>query len=113
MVQNLEATAFSVGDFYDALNYETTSKKLLKCQGGLKWNMLTPTRPAHKFRIRIRPKSKRMVPYSFFGIRIGTVAAGSGFQSMSAADTTAITHMYVNVNIRYNEWNQNFDFARV
>ncbi len=113
MVQTLEGTAFSSSVFYDALNYHTTSKKLLKCQGGLKWNTLTKLKPYKNFRIRLRPKSKRMVPYSFFGIRIGTNKSGTSYQSMAIGDTTVITHMYCSVQVRFNEWHQDFDFARV
>ncbi len=113
MVQNLEAVAFADGIYYDNLNYFTTSKKLLKCQGGLKWGTLTRQHPVKDIRIRLRPKTKRMVPYSFFGLLVLVPKAGNNQQLVSVADTTNITHVYCNIVNRYNEWNQDFDMKAV
>ncbi len=113
MVQTLEGTAFSINKFYDGLNYFTTADKLKNCQGGLKWQTLTRSRPFRTHRFFIRPKTKRMVPYSHFGIRVGVPAAGAKYQLVSAADTTNVTHVYANLRVRYNEWHQNFNFQRV
>ncbi len=109
MVQNLEGVAFIDGNYYDNLNYFTTSKKLMKCQGGLKWGTLSRNKPSVKIKIRMRPKTKRMVPYSFFGVLVYVPIAGNAKQNMAIGDTTDITHVYARMHIRYNEWNQDFD----
>ncbi len=113
MTQGIEGVAWASGAYYDALAYQTNGPKLVACQGGLKYITLTPTRPIYKTRIFIRPKSKRMVPYSFFGCLMGIVKAG-GLTSYSAvADTTDVTHVYSTARVRYLEWNSEFDMARV
>ncbi len=112
MVQNLEGHAFLVAQYYDGLQYLSNGPKLLKCQGGLKWMTLTKNRPVANIKIRLRPKTKRMVPYSFFGLLVHVPRGGQQHQLVSAADTTNITHVYAKLTCRYNEWNQNFDFAR-
>ncbi len=112
MVQNLEGTAFGLNPYYDNLNYYTTANKLKACQGGLKFGVLTRQRPTVKIKIFLRPKTKMMVPYSFFGIRVGVPKAGNGSQLVSVGDTTDITHVYANLKVRYNEWHQNFNFQR-
>ncbi len=112
MVQNLEAVAFNDVNYYDCLHYMTNGGKLLKTQAGLKWATLTKTRPTANIKIRIRPKTKRMVPYSFFGLLVYVPVSGNYQQLMSIADTTDITHMYAGITVRYNEWHQDFDFRR-
>jgi len=112
MVQNIEAVAFAEGTYYDALHYFTNGAKLVKCQGGLTWRTLTKTKPVTTINIRMRPKTKRQVPYSFFGIMLFVPKSGDFSQYMSIADTTDITHVYARLKIRYNEWHQDFDFRR-
>ncbi len=113
MVQNLEAVAFIDGDYYDALHYETTGAKLLKCQGGLTWRTLTADKPVHHINIRMRPKTKRMVPYSFFGVMLYVPKAGNAMQYFSVADTTNVTHVYARMQTRFNEWHQDYNFKHV
>ncbi len=113
MTQVIEGVAWSSGAYYDALAYQTNGPKLLKCQGGLKYITLTKNRPVYKTRIFIRPKSKRMVPYSFFGCHIGIIKSDAAQSYTAIGDTTDITHVYVNCRIRYLEWNSEFDMARV
>ncbi len=113
MTQVIEAVAFSTGNYQDNLAYFTTAGKLRASQGGMKWFTLTPNRPARTFRIKLRPKSKRMVPYSFFGVLTTVPNAGGADQLSAVADTTDITHVYCTHKIRYLEWNDNFDMMRV
>ncbi len=112
MVQILEGTAFNVQKFYDALNHYTNGAKLKACQGGFKWMTLTRQRPTTRIRFRIRSKTKRMIPYSFFGIRVYVPPAGDSRQLFSAADTTNITHVYAHLDAAYNEWHQDYDMKR-
>ncbi len=112
MVQTLEGTAHSLNVYYDALNYYTNGNKLKSVQGGIKWGLLTRQRPTTQIKFFIRPKTKRMVPYSFFGIRVGVPITGSKYQNFAAGDTTDVTHVYAHLNCRYNEWHQDFNFKR-
>ncbi len=112
MVQTLEGTAFQTTKYYDCLNYYTNGAKLKACQAGMQWGNLTRQRPTRVKNFFMRPKTKVMIPYSFFGIRIGAQPAGNQDQLVAATDTTNITHVYAHLNIRYNEWNQNFNFKR-
>ncbi len=112
MVQNLEAVAFSDAVYYDGIHYFTNGKKLMTCQGGLKWVTLTKTKPVATVNIKLRPKTKRMVPFSFFGLLVYVPISGNTQQLMAIGDTTDITHVYARLHMRYNEWHQDFDFAR-
>ncbi len=113
MVQALEGVAFSIAAYYNMLQYQTNAGMLKKSQGGLKWLTLTPNRPIAKIKIRQRSSTKRMNPYTFFGVFIEVPSVGSTDQYAVAADTTAIDHVYCDAFVRYNEWNQDFDFRKV
>ncbi len=111
--QVLEEVAWQKDKYYDALQYYTNGPKLRVCQGGLKWITLTENKPVVKVRIKIRRKSKFMNPYTFMGVLIDLPQSGSYKQIPIATDTTDIQHLSVDVTTRYNEWNDQFDFARV
>ncbi len=113
MTQVIESVAFSPVNYYDQLQFMTNSGKLRTCQGGLKTITLTKNRPTVKINIRIRPKVKRMNPYTFFGVLINLPIIESVDQIGLAADVTDIDHVEVNMKVRYNEWNQNFNFQKV
>ncbi len=107
-----EAVAFSADDFYDALQFHTTSNKLKTVQGGLKWKTLTQQHPIHKFRMKLNSKIKRANEYMFGGLLIGVPAAGAYNQIPLAADTTNVTHVQCRYAQRYLEWNENFNNVR-
>ncbi len=111
--QVLEGVAFSHGSYYDMLHYMTNSGKLKVTQGGMKWLTLTPNRPIANINIHLRPKVKSMNKYTFFGVMITVPAAGGKFQIPVSGDTTNINHVGVITHVRYNEWNENFNMARV
>ncbi len=111
--QVLEGVAFSSATYYDALQYYTNGGLLKKLQGGLKWFTLTRNKTFKKFRIHIRPKVKRMNPYTFFGIMTYVPKVGSSEQMAVPADTTNISHVNVSMNPVYNEWHQNFDMEKL
>ncbi len=111
--QSMEGVTWSDNTYYDTLHYRTNSKKLMNCQGGMRWYTLTKDRPFKKFRFRLRPKVKRMNPYAFYGVFHQIPAVDTTRQYNVSADTTDINHVGVYFNCRYNEWNQNFDFSRV
>ncbi len=111
--QILEGVAFQPGVFYDALHYFTTAGKLKSVQGGLKFLTLTKNRPVAKIQIKLRSKTKRMNPYTFFGVLTYVPPADSTHQYSPAADTTNVNHVWVDTQTRYNEWNQDFNFKKV
>ncbi len=113
MVQNLEGVAFDPSTYYNALQYYTIDGKVRACSGGLKWFNLTEHKPTKTIKLRIRRKTKHMNPYTFSGVMVGVPAAGTVEQHHAIADTTAIDHVNVVANVRYQEWNQNFNFKRV
>ncbi len=110
--QLIEGTAFDINTFYDALQYYSNGDKLKTVQGGLNWVMLTRNRPTRKIMLTLRSKNKFMNPYSFFGVRVMVPQCDTPYQIPQAGETTNVAHVYATVRTRYNEWNENFDFAR-
>lgn len=111
--QNLEAVAFSIDDYYDALHYYTNGNKLRSVVGGLRWGMLSRNRPVKRFTVRGNPAVKRANEYMFCGILIYVPESGNPRQSFGLGDTTNVTHMHAHIHTRYNEWNENFNHKKV
>lgn len=109
--QAAEAVAFDIEKYYDALQYYSNAGKLKKVQGGLKWITLKRGQ-TRKFLIRLRSKAKFMNPYTQFSLMIIQPKADTDYQNNVAAETTAAYHTRWTIRTRYNEWNENFDFAR-
>ncbi len=109
----IEGVAFSTNTYWNILQYGTNGGKLRSTSGGLKWFILDANHPTRKFRIRIRPKVKRMNPYAFMGLLTHLPQVDTAEQIPVAGDTTAISHVAVDFAMRYNEWNEHFDHARV
>ncbi len=110
--QVIESVAFDAQKYYDCLQYYSNAGKMKKCQGGLNWRIITRNQVYQKFRISLRSKNKTMVPYSFFGLLLHCPGEGSIDQLITTVDTSSIAHITMKVTTRYNEWNENFDFAR-
>ncbi len=110
---SLEPVAFSEEFFYDAMQYYTNKGMLKKVQSGLKWYTLTKQRPYINIPIHIKSGSKFMNAYNYQGILVHAPFSGSAKQLMSAGDTTDVTHLYCSFTARYNEWNSDFNSARV
>ncbi len=112
--QVLEAVAFDVNSYYDTLNYRTIAGKLKTCQGGLKWMTLTRNKPVKTVKIKLRPKTKRMVPYNFFGVLVGVPKVGQYEQIPTVGETTAdVNHVNVDAKVRYYEWQQGFNMEKL
>lgn len=108
--QVFEGITFSSATLYDALHYYTNSGKLKSCIGGLKWHMLTRNHSVKQIHYFVKPKTKRMLPYSFFGLMVFVPHIGSYDQVAQVADTTAdLPHLEFRMRIRYNEWNEAYD----
>lgn len=114
LTQVLEYITFTTGDYYDMLQYMTNGHKLRTVQGGLKWGTLTRNRPNQTIRFRLRGKTKRMNPYTFWGILLLVPRIDTVDQIHIGADATIdMQHVDVMMTTRYNEWNQEFDFKKV
>ncbi len=111
----IESIAAALETYYDAIHYYTIANKVRSVTGGMKWFTLTRNRPQATFRFHIRPKSKRMNPYTYFGIQTGVPIQGSESQIPVVTRDLTVATQYVDLDwkIRYNEWNENFDFRKV
>ncbi len=111
--QIIEGVTFKENQYYDMLHYLTNGNKLKTLQGGLKWIILTKDRPHRKIRIRLRRKVKAMNKFTFFGCMTTVPAAGGLHQFAVVGDTTNVNHVRVDWQVRFNEWNHDFNNKRV
>lgn len=111
--QVLEGDDFAPFAFYSALQYHTTKEKLKVCQNGLHWRTLTKNKPYTDFRVIYDNKAKKMMPYTYFGLRIFIAEVGTWDSGIPAADTTAIDHVTCNLTARYLERNPDFNHAMI
>lgn len=108
----LENVAFNVENYYDALNYYTTSDKLKRQQSGLRWITLTENNPQRLIRFTMKSSVKAINPYAFLGHMIHVPKVGTKYQTHQAGDLSAIDHLIVDYRCRYLEWNDNFQHQR-
>jgi hypothetical protein len=108
---NIEGVAFGFNKFYDAIQYFTNAGKIKKSIGKVRWINVSRRRN-FRMQIRIKSKSKRMNPYTFAGVLIAVPHENNKSQMMVNGDLTAIDHLIVKSQVRFNEWNDNFDFER-
>ncbi len=71
----LEAVAFSVDAYYDAIHFLTIANKVRACSGGLRWITMTAQRPFQRVRLGVVPKIKRMNPFTYYGILLNGLIA--------------------------------------
>ncbi len=110
----LEAVAFGTTDYYNAIDFLTIAGKVKACSGGLRWITMTQQQPYKRMRFGIVPKVKAMNPFTYFGMLLNCPAAPSQFQLPALAELTVATdYVHIDWNIRYNEWNSEFDFGKV
>ena len=91
----------------------TNAGKLRSMNGGLKWFILTDKNPIKQFRIKVRPKTKRQLPFSSFSVLTYVPSAGTINQLPVVGDTTNIPHVDVAFHTRFNEWNQGFQMESI
>ncbi len=107
--QQIEAIAFDQNAFYNAIHYKTIAGKLKTLQSGIKWSTITKNSPVHTHRFRIHRSSKHANPYMYAGLIIGVPKVNQMEQYSVASDTTNINHIRMDLVVRYNEWNENFN----
>lgn len=112
--QGIEAVAFDTTTYYDAINFMTISGKIRACSGGLRWITMSAQRPFKRLRFGIVPKVKAMNPFTYFGMLLHAPLANNLDQLPALAELTVATdYIHVDWNIRYNEWNPEFNFGVV
>jgi len=108
-----ESVAFDKLAFWANMRYKTNKGKLAKVCGQMRTVMIghdTPYRyTSNNFTY---PTVKRMNPYTFCGILIHLPYAGDGDQVFNANDVTSISHLSIQMQWNFSEWNQNFDQTR-
>ncbi len=111
----IEGVAFNANNFYNAIHFLTIKDKIKSVQGGLKWHIINANRPFIKMRFNIRPKTKAMNPFTYAGVLLHVPIQGDADQiGVITRDITAATqYLDVDWNIRYNEWNPEFNMAKV
>ncbi len=107
---NIENVVFDKNLFFDAMQYYTNAPMLKKVVGRMKRIFLNRdnmyTYHSDKF---TNPIVKRINEYTFCGVLFSVPQSGSIDQVNSAGDTTAINHINFGVNVKYDEWNSEFD----
>lgn len=111
--QIIEGTDFAENIYYHAIDYYSNSEVIKQMQRGLKWYTLTRDRPYINLRIKIDSKVKRANKGAFMSIMTHVPQVDTIHQIPVSGDTTAISHVRFDANIRYQEWNQGFNFDRV
>ncbi len=109
----LEAVAFETSTYYNSLQFLTIKEKMRKVSSGIKWFYLTRNRPIITYNVRIKPNIKRMNPFTFFGLlidcRSGNPANIEQPHTITRDFVAATQYVDVDYNIRFNEWNEDFD----
>ncbi len=106
----MESVAFNEGLFWDAMQYYTNGPMLRKVIGRLHKVQLKRDRPYHYYSNTFtNPTVKRILPYTFCGVLMWTIKAGTVGQGLIASETTDIAHINLQGSCRYDEWNSSFD----
>ncbi len=111
--QQIEGITYGTQGFYNAIHYMTIANKLKTLTDGIRWHIIKRQNPVHVHRFRIHRSSKHANPYMYAGLIIGCPAADAFDQIPMAAETTNVTHLKLETSVRYNEWNENFNFKPV
>jgi len=111
----IEGVAFVEQNYYDMLAHSTNAEKLKSVQGGLKWEVINANRPFIKKTFFIRPKVKRMNKFTYFGVMVHVPEQGDTQQiGVITRDITAATqYLDVDWDVRYNEWNNEFNSSKI
>lgn len=106
----LESVAYDEDLFYDAMSYYTNSAMLRKVTGKTNIVNLSQSRMYRYTSNRFTyPSVKRGNPYTFCGILFHVPQVGSAHQFADSTETTDVATLHVGVQVRFDEWNPNFD----
>ncbi len=105
-----ESVAFDKQLFFDALQYYTNSGMLKRVTGKMRTVTIGRDRPyVYHSNNFTNPSVKRGNPYTFCGILYHVPQGDSADQVFGSSDTTNITHLRVSTQVRFDEWNPDFD----
>ncbi len=110
--QAIEGVTFSNTAMYNMEHYKTNGPKLRSLHGPARWHQVTRQKPTFRARYRMHSSTKRANEYMFAGLLFFVPPVGNKDQVAIAGDTTNINHLDCGVSVRYNEWNQDFNFAK-
>ncbi len=107
---NPEAVAFDEELFWDAMQYYSNAPMLRSVIGKWHTEILHAEHPfimnSNNF---TNPKVKRVNEYTYCGILFHVPQIGTAKQFYEAADSTAASGIDFRVQVRYDEWNSQFD----
>ncbi len=111
----MENVPFDIEEYKDMIHYGTNGPKLRSLTGKLKKITLTRQKPVVTiFERKFVPKAvKYGRRYMAFIKRIIFPVIGNDYQSIDPSAVLTPAGVYVNMKIRFNEWNPDFDQARM
>ncbi len=107
--RTLEGIVFDPDLFWDAMQYFTNAPMLRQISGKMMRFHLTRDRGISIMIRRLKGMIKRINEYTFCGFLIFAGKAADKDSMHLAADVTAIPHITYRCDIRYDEWNSEFD----
>ncbi len=109
-----EEVAFDKGLYYDMMKYGTNKEMLAKVAPHMNTAMVSAKRPWRHFSNKFTyPSVKRMNPYTMCAILFHLPQSGDLDQPSLISETSPIQHLFINVRVRYEEWNPNFDQTQI
>lgn len=108
----LESVAFTQNDYYDALQYFSIAGMIRKVSGRKRSFVLSRDRTAHMFSDNFTsPSVKRGNHYTFCGLLVWVNIPGTAGSYGAAGDWNGadLDIIHGNVQVRYDEWNVDFD----
>ncbi len=111
----LESVAFTQDDFYDAMQYYTNGGMLKKVSGSIKtWTLSRDRRAMYHSNNFTNPTVKRGNAWMFCGVLLWTSIPGvHSFGIGTDFNGTDLDLVHFNLQIRFDEWNPNFDQTTV
>ncbi len=107
--RTLQSITFDTDLFWDAIQYFTNAPMLRQIAGKMMRFHLTRDRGISIMMRRLKGMIKRINEYTFCGFLIFAGKAGDKDSMHLAGDVTAISHITFRCDIRYDEWNSEFD----
>ncbi len=110
----MESVAFASATYFDCKQYMTNRGMLNKVTGKYTSVMISRDKPyiytSNNFTY---PSVKRGNEYTFCGILVHCEQGSSGRQPFLSTDTSVIDHLLVQCDVRYDEWNSQFEQAQM
>ncbi len=105
----LEAVSFDEDLFWDAMQFHTSAPMLRKVIGRLQKFHITRDKDITIFFKGVKGMVKRINEFTYCGLLIFSGKEGAKNSMFVAGDVTAIPHLTFRVDVRYDEWNAEFD----